>query len=333
MDVKKKKIIDLKGPIVVFGAGGFIGINLLRSLSQYRDDVYGVSQNPETNWRINAGGVDKRHFKRCDITDFSQTRDLMRSIKPKTIFNLSAFGAYSSQRLYKKIYITNFNAMVDLLELAKEHGFDCYVHAGSSSEYGTNSKKPSEDDELLPNSHYALSKVASSYAIKYYGKTEKLPVTNLRIYSAYGPWEEPNRLIPRLISMAKKGEWPSFVARDISRDFVHVDEVCEAFIMAAIAITKTMGNSYNIGSGKKTTIHSLALLAKSVFDIPNPPIFGGMKNRKWDLLEWQANPARAKIDFGWKAKIPLKAGLRLVADWQEKVDYKNAYWNQEQPSE
>ena len=327
MNNKKNYIKSLKGPIAVLGAGGFIGVNLLNFLSRYRGDVIGVSQNPGTSWRLNEAGIKKKSLEKCDITDYSQIKNFLVDAKPKTIFNLAAYGSYSSQKVYKKIYNTNFNVALDIIEIAKEYGFKCYVHAGSSSEYGTNSRKPAENDELSPNSHYAVSKVATSYAIKYYGKIEKLPVTNLRIYSAYGPWEEPDRLMPSLVSMAKKGKWPEFVNPLIARDFVYVDDVCEAFIMAANSIKKTSGNSYNIGTGKKTTIKALTLQCKKIFKISATPIFGTMCNRKWDLTDWHADVRKAKNEFGWMAKTSLNEGLRRVAIWQEEVKYDNAYWN------
>ena len=320
-------IKELKGPVAILGAGGFIGVNLLRLLSGYRNDVIGVSQNPMSNWRLNQADIKKENLKKCDITDYTQLRNLLIDIKPKTIFNLAAYGAYSSQKEYKKIYDTNFNVAIDIIEIAKEYGFECYVHAGSSSEYGCNSKKPKEADELIPNSHYAVSKVASSYAIKYYGEIEKLPVTNLRIYSAYGPWEEPDRLIPAVVSLARKKKWPKFVNPLISRDFVYVDDVCTAFVLAAKSIKKISGNSYNIGSGQKTTIRDVAVLAKLIFKTPGKPLFGTMHNRGWDLPDWYANPRKAKTDFGWEVKVPLSAGLMRIAEWQKDVQYDIAYWN------
>ena len=322
-----KYIKQLKGPVAVLGAGGFIGVNLLSLLNKHRDDVIGVSQNPKTNWRLNQVKIPTKKLIKRDITDYTQVRDFISDIKPNTIFNLAAYGAYSSQKQYKKIYNTNFNAAIDIIEVAKDYKLAAYVHAGSSSEYGTNSNQPGEKDELFPNSHYAVSKVASSYAIKYYGEIEKLPVVNLRVYSAYGPWEEPDRLIPTLVSMARKGEWPQFVNPQISRDFVYVDDICEAFIMAAASIRSTMGNSYNIGSGKNTTIKSLAETTQTLFGISKKPRFGTMHNREWDLPSWYANPSKAEKELFWKAKTTLEEGLKCVALWQEEVQYDNAYWN------
>jgi len=323
----EKEINDLRGPIIVLGAGGFIGVNLLDQLKKHRNDVYGISQNPKTSWRLNQLNIPSEKLIKCDITDYTQTRNLVGDLKPKTIFNLAAYGAYSSQKVYKKIYDANFNSAIDIIEIAKENGLASYVHAGSSSEYGLNSSGPKESEALIPNSHYAVSKVASSYAIKYYGKIEKLPVVNLRIYSAYGAWEEPDRLIPRLVSMARKGKWPELVSPMISRDFIHVDDVVKAFIIAAVSIKKISGESYNIGTGKKTTIEELTQITKKLFSISANPLFGTMTNRVWDLTDWYSNPEKSHRELSWEAETTLNDGLKKVALWQQEISYDNAYWN------
>ena len=105
-----------------------------------------------------------------------------------------------------------------------------YVHAGTSSEYGLNSNRPSEDSVLRPNSHYAVSKAAAASLISYYGVVERMPVVNLRLYSAYGPWEDSSRLIPQVCLRSLEGSLPTLAGPEVTRDFVHVDDVVHAFV-------------------------------------------------------------------------------------------------------
>lgn len=323
-----RQIAAIEGPIAVFGAGGFIGLNLLRALLRFRQDVYGISQDHLNNWRFVAGNIPHQNRISCDINDFTQLEGLIKNLKPKTIFNLAAYGAYSKQKEYKKIYYTNFNSSIDMLELLKNQGFSSYLHAGSSSEYGLNSAEPKEEDELIPNSHYAVSKTAVSYAIKYYGRVEKLPVVHLRLYSAYGPWEEPDRLIPVMVSSARRGEFPSLVQADVSRDFIYISDIITAFISAAsLRRVELYGTSFNIGTGMKTTIRELALTVKAIFNIAQEPVFGNMDNRNWDLTDWYANNEKAKTVLDWSPAIDLDTGLRKVAEWQKNTDFDNIWWN------
>ncbi|MES2703045.1 MAG: NAD-dependent epimerase/dehydratase family protein [Bacteroidota bacterium] len=321
------KINELEGPIFVFGAGGFIGINLFNAIFRHRKDVYAITQDPRNNWRFIVNDIPAANILSCDINDLVILKDTLNEHKPKTIFNLAAYGAYSKQKEYKKIYGTNFNSEIDILEILKSTGFSAYVHAGSSSEYGTNSAAPREEDELVPNSHYAVSKVAAFYAVKYYGKIEQLPVAHLRLYSAFGPWEEPDRLMPVLIAAARKQIYPPLVHPDISRDFIDVADVCDAFVLTAHEIEKVKGEAFNIGTDKKTTIRQLTAIIKDEFGIPELPEFGSMPNRNWDVADWYANSQKAKQLLGWEARISLLDGIRQVASWQKEVNFDTAFWN------
>lgn len=330
LDEKKFKnnLKKLKGPIIIFGAGGFIGINLLNRILLYRKDVFGISHDRKKNWRFLKSSVPAKNLIDCDITNSEALHTLLQKIKPQTIFNLAAYGAYAKQTDYKKIYATNTLSTVNIIEELKKQKFSAYVHAGSQSEYGLNAKGPREDKELIPNSHYAVSKVSNYYLLKYYGKVEKLPVVHLRLYSAYGPWEEPDRLMPILISKARSGLLPSFVNPKISRDFVYVDDIINAFILVAKKMNKKIyGEAYNVASGKKTTIRQLALLTKKLFSLHVSPVFSSMEKRNWDLIDWYGNGKKIQKILGWKAKYSLNDGLKLTAKWQDKIAYSENVWN------
>ncbi len=309
---------------MIFGAGGFVGVNLLHSFLLDRKDVYGVSRDPERNWRFLSAKTPKANLLKADVNSYQQLEKVIKKIKPQTIFNLSAYGAYSKQTDYQLIYQTNFNATIDILEIVKLLGFARYVHAGSSSEYGLNSTAPKEEDELIPNSHYAISKVAASYALKYYGKIERLPVINLRLYAVYGPWEEPDRLIPRIVGKALERTYPPLVQPEISRDFIYVSDVISAFVLAATKEDQEddlFGESFNVGTGVKTKIKDLAYLVKDLFGIKESPEFGSMANRRWDLTEWFGNIQKIEKRFKWRPEVDLKQGLLKTSQWQREIGY------------
>ncbi len=323
------KLKKIAGPIMIFGAGGFIGMNMLKTMLAYRQDVYGISQDYKKNWRFMTGNIPRRNLRNCDLNELAQITSLIRNIKPKTIFNMAAYGAYSKQKEYGKIYRTNIISTSDLIEILKETGFNVYIHAGSQSEYGTNSKGPQEDSELSPNSHYAVSKTANYFTMKYYGKTEKLPVVHMRLYSAYGPWEEPDRLVPVLLSKARKGILPQLVNPNVSRDFIYVQDIVDAFITVAAKISPNIyGEAFNIATGKKTTIKNLVEITKKMLKFSAKPEFGSMKNRDWDLEEWYGNPEKMQRVFNWRPKYSLEDGLMLSVEWQKDIDYDSAIWSQ-----
>ena len=274
----------LKGPIVVFGAGGFIGSNLFRAISGVRDDCYAVTHQPGTPYRLRGLPADK--ILRADLLDKSSLEKVFAKYRFKTIFNLSTYGSFENQDETVKIFETNIMGLANLVGAAERHGFDALVQGGSSSEYGLNSQAPKESDELKPNSAYAVSKIASSYFVKYLGEVRGLPVIQLRYYSVYGPYESSSRLIPALLTNGIEKKYPPLTEARISRDYVYVDDAVEATIRAAtIGLERNRGESLNI-AGQKTTLGELVGQVKSICGIPGEPVWGGMPNRAWDLTEW-----------------------------------------------
>jgi nucleoside-diphosphate-sugar epimerase/glycosyltransferase involved in cell wall biosynthesis len=305
--------VPLKGPILVLGGGGFVGANLVQRLLQTRSDVVAVVRRLPA-WRL--AGLDSKNLIEVDLTSIAEMREMVEAVRPRTVLDCSAYGAYSFESDAQLIYQTNFNTLVALVELLDKGRLASFVHAGSSSEYGSNSAGPSEAEPLVPNSHYAVSKAAAALFISHAGKTLGLPIVNLRLYSVYGPLEDASRLIPNLVKQGIEVSYPPFVSPETSRDFVYVGDVCEAFLIAAARLTPDLyGESFNIGSGVRTKIRDLAETARHVFGIDKPADFGSMPGRAWDLDEWYADPVKAARLLGWSATTSLADGLRLTADW------------------
>jgi len=305
----------LEGPIAVFGAGGFVGANLVRTLLQYRNDVFAITSKPFVPWRLEE--MDASRILQCDITSQEQVHRLFEEHRFMTVFDLAAYGAYSKQEDIQLIHRTNYLSLLHLLESALQVGTRAFVHAGSSSEYGLNCAGPSEDDCLQPNSHYAVSKAAAASMIHFYGTIRGLPVTNLRYYSIYGPYEEPDRLIPTLIAQGFRGKYPPLVQPDISRDFVFVADAVTATLLAAVHIEKVRGTSVNIASNRKTPLRELVAITQRLFSIPHAPVWGEMANRKWDLVDWYGNATKAHQALDWTATTSLEAGLQQTMEWQK----------------
>ena len=320
MDINKH-ILSLEGPILVLGASGFIGANLFKILLSKREDVYGVCRL-EKGWRLDE--VDIKNIIFADVNDSVAIKNLINTITPRTVFDFISYGAYSFEESHEIVYQTNFLSLTNIVTLLEEKGVSAYIHAGTSSEYGLNSKQPKEDSSLEPNSHYASSKVAASYFLKYVGKTRNFPAINLRLYSVYGPLEDSSRLIPTILNNAKVKKFPPLVNPDISRDFIFINDACEAFILAASKINPELyGESFNIGTGNKTTIRDLALTIKKIYKIKKTPIFSNMSKRSWDLNEWYSDSKKAETVFGWKSKTSLVDGLNLTFNWLSKLTKKD----------
>ena len=306
---------NLNGPILVLGAGGFIGGHLFRQLRAVRSDVYGTMRAFPENQMSEPG------IFVADLTCPRDARAIVEYVKPTTIFDCVAYGGYLKQKDISRIYRTNVELKAHLLELASEYGIT-YVHAGSSSEYGRIMDAPLENSALLPNSHYAVAKGAGAGLVSYFGKHRGVRCANLRLYAVYGPGErEDDRLIPQLVKAALRGGYPPLGSATVSRDFIHVDDVCEAFIEAALSLEyhhaaivgAVPGDSFNIGTGVPTTLRELAYLAKDIFGLKGDPTFLNAPLREYDFPgSWYAQTDKVQERLGWKARVSLREGLERL---------------------
>lgn len=316
------KIRQLQGPILILGGSGFVGANLMRLIAECREDVFATATRLPA-WRLD--GLPSHQVRAVDLLVDHNLDLLLDEIKPRTVFDCIAYGAYSFEEESQLVYQTNFNFATRLLPRLLQRSIQCYVHAGSSSEYGDNAAAPPETAAMAPNSDYAVSKVAAASLIYFYGKKKKLPCANLRLYSVYGPLEDSSRLIPAVVARGIDGGYPEFVRPDISRDFIYSDDACEAFIDTALNLREEdYGESFNIGTGRKTTIGELASVAKEVFGIQQEPTFS-MPERRWDVSDWYASIDKAREKLDWQPRTALREGLQFTADWYRAIPDKAAY--------
>ena len=306
-----KQISKLDGPILVTGAAGFIGASLFKTLLSYRSDVYGIAR--KQNWRILD--IEPERFRFINLENPSEITNCLNEIKPRTIFNLSAHGAYPDQNNFESITRINLSSTKWIADWCSLN--QCgLVHAGTSSEYGTNCTAPSEIDVCRPNSAYAVTKLAATQMLELLcGGGSNLSATVLRLYSVYGPMEEPKRLIPTLIRMGLQRELPPFSPKEVTRDFVYIDDVVNAFIVSAVTQIETPGfRVFNICSGEAVSMEKIARVTRDLFNIKEQPSFGPAL-RQWDLSDWYGNPSNAKKELNWYSQIDFTDGLKKTLDW------------------
>jgi dolichol-phosphate mannosyltransferase len=318
----REKVRNLRGPILVLGASGFVGANLMRTIAQYRDDVFGTTGELPA-WRLE--GLPDSAVQQVDVLVDSLLDCLLDAVDPQTVFDCIAYGSYSFETESDRIYETNFRFLTRLLPRLASHHIAAYVHAGTSSEYGTNAAGPAEFDFAAPNSDYAVSKLAAAHLIYLFGKCRNLPCANLRLYSVYGPFEDSSRLVPQLIQRGLAGNLPEFVNPGISRDFLYVDDAVASFVHAALFLDDShWGESINIGTGQKTTIAEVARVARELFQIEELPSFS-MPARDWDVSHWFANIERARSLLHWEPRVGFRQGLEQFSAWFQALEDKEGY--------
>lgn len=300
--------------VLVTGAGGFVGANVAIGLAKAGHEVVGWVRPGGPTWRLDevAGEVE---IAPVQLLDPEAVGAAVRAADADWIFHLAAHGAYSWQRDVEVIMQTNLVATVHLLDACQRQGFAAFVHAGTSSEYGFQDHAPREDELPEPNSDYASMKAAATLHCRFVAQREGVHVVTLRLYSVYGPWEEPGRLMPTLVARGLEGKLPPLVSPDTPRDFISVRDTERAFLRAAERTDLEPGAVFNIGSGRQTTLREVVEVARRELGVEAEPQWGTEPQRSWDAAVWVGDAEKAARELGWRAEDDLETGFAALADW------------------
>jgi nucleoside-diphosphate-sugar epimerase len=300
--------------ILITGATGFVGANLARRLVRDGHEIHLLVRRGYHSWRI-EGVYPKVHIRETDLTDKDALSDIVVEIKPEWVFHLAVYGAYSWQTDLHQMVQTNILGTMNLLDACLKTGFESFVNTGTSSEYGYKDHPPEETERLEPNSRYAVTKTSATMYCRYIAQSRGIRVSTLRLYSAYGPFEEPGRLIPTLAVKGLAGEFPPLVNPEVGHDFVFVDDVVDAYLLAAGDNDQEFGAVYNVGTGIQTSIGEIVASVQKILEINTEPVWGSMPNREWDTKSWVANSQKLQTVLGWKPKYTFEQGFRQMIEW------------------
>jgi len=298
--------------VLVTGAAGFVGAVLARRLAADGHEVHALVRPGSDRWRLE--GLDAK-VQEVDLAEEPAVSALVAGVRPEWIFHLAAHGAYPSQSDFGAMVRTNVLATIHLVESCIRSGFEVLVNTGSSSEYGFVDHPPTEDEEPRPSSDYAVTKLTATLYCRAAAARSGLSIKTLRLYSVYGPYEEPSRFVPQLAVHGLSKKLPPLVSPEIARDFVFVDDVVEAYLAAASRHGGEAGAVYNVGTARQTTIREAVEIARRALSIESVPEWGTMPNRAWDTAVWIANPEKIERELGWKPRTTFEEGFSGFVRW------------------
>jgi nucleoside-diphosphate-sugar epimerase len=309
---------ELRGKrVLVTGAAGFIGANLVRQLLAHGADVVGLVRAGGSSTRVEQ--VDERvELVAADMRSGRDVEAAVARARPELAVNLAMTAGHPlspDERLAQlEVSVLGTARLVESLALT---GCTRLVHVGSSLEYGSKLEPMREEDVLAPTVPRGAAKAAATHVCLVWARTLKVSALVLRPFSVYGPWEPESRFVPSVLRAAIEGSVLPLTEPGIVHDFVYVDDVAEAILLGLTAPRETSGCVVNIGSGVQTTNEELVEIVGRVVGRKIKIQPGAYAVKPHDSTWWSADVERARLVLGWTASTTVEQGLRRMLAWME----------------
>ncbi len=304
--------------IIITGASGFVGANLVKE-NLKKNEIYVFARKDSNIWRL-KDVKSEINLQRINFLNKSKIQSAVNKIKPDYVFHLAAYGGYPFQQNIKKTIESNITNSVNLMHALSEYGkLEKFINIGSSSEYGPKDKPMQESDLAEPVFPYGITKLTQTYFSKYFFKKFGLPSVTLRLFSVYGPLEEPGRLIYDVMTHILANKTLKLSSKKIKRDFIFVDDVIRA-IKKSANTSNIEGEIFNIGSGKEHSIEDVIKIVQSKLKKDLKVSWGNIeKQRSFETnSQWIADISKTKKELKWDPKISFDKGLAKTFEWYKK---------------
>lgn len=303
--------------ILITGASGFIGSNLVDYLLKQGHEVVGIdnySNGLASNLK-SAATHNNFTMLGIDLSQWGTVSDLLKFHKFDAIYHLAARGSVPASiedpgsTLEQNVDITH-----ELMLLAVKHNVERFIYASSSSVYGDAVGVKTEDLVCKPLNPYGISKHVTEQYGENFHKLFGLQCAGMRFFNVYGPRQRADiknaAVIPSFISQTLK-DMPLQIAGDgaSTRDFTFVYDVCRALSMFLNASPKTWGGKvYNVCTGRETSIGVTGQMVQSLMGKDTLPIVMGA-DRQGDIKHSVGSNKRLVKDLHWAPTTPLNTGL------------------------
>ncbi|MCS6893435.1 MAG: dTDP-glucose 4,6-dehydratase [Deltaproteobacteria bacterium] len=306
---------------LITGGAGFIGSNFTRLIvkNSVFQQVVVVDNLSYSGFMENLQGIlDRIDFIRADVADKTTMNAIFADTKPNIVFHFAAESHVDRSILDPKNFvITNFVGTYSILECARNHRVEKFVHISTDEVYGSAPEGESfnENSLLNPSSPYSATKAGSDLLVMSYVKTFNFPAVITRSSNNYGPYQLPEKFIPVVITnLLENEEVPIYGNGSNIRNWIFVEDNCEAIL--TVGLNARLGEIFNIGGNKLSEISNFEL-AKTICNLLGKPtnLLKFVADRPAHDLRYSLNSEKINRELGWQQKTSLIEGLKLTIDW------------------
>ena len=326
--------------VLVTGAAGFIGSDLVLRLLARGDTVIGIDNHndyydpalKEARLARHAGHPDYVHL-RLDLADRQGMEAAFATYKPQRVVNLAAQAGVRHSIDNPLAYMdSNIVGFAHVLEGCRHHGVEHLVYASSSSVYGANTVKPFSIQQNVdhPLSLYAASKKANELMAHTYSHLYDLPTTGLRLFTVYGPWGRPDMALFKFTKAMLAGQAIQvFNHGRHRRDFTYIDDIVECIVRVLDrsarpddgwsgdrpdpGTSKAPWRIYNVGNNRPEELNDyIAALEKA---LGMSAVKEYLPLQPGDVPDTYANVDELVAQFGYRPDTDIESGIQRFVNW------------------
>ena len=313
--------------LLVTGGAGFIGSNFIRYWLREHDADVIVNLDVLT-YAGDASSLDdvarecgaRYAFVRGDIADVPLVTELLRERRIDVVVNFAAESHNSRAVIDPGVFMrTNALGTQLLLEAARQAGTPRFHHISTCEVYGDlaldSTESFTETSPYRPKTPYNASKASADMIVRAYHETWAMATTISVCANNYGPFQYPEKAIPKFITQALDDRpLPLYRSSANRREWLHVDDHCRA--IDAIIQRGAIGETYNVGSGVEKSIDEIANAVLSATGRP-ASLKEYVPDRPGHDRRYLLDHAKIERDLGWRPRIEFDQGLRDTVRWYE----------------
>jgi NAD dependent epimerase/dehydratase len=310
-------------PVLVTGAGGFIGSHLVAALVGQGAVVRALVRYNSLGTYGWLHDLPSDLLRQVEVMqgDLRDADSILRAVHgQECVFHLGAVISIPYSYVNpSEVAAVNISGTLNVLNACRAADVRRLVHTSTSEVYGTAQYVPiDESHPLQGQSPYSASKIAADKLVESYWRTFDLPAVTVRPFNTYGPRQSARAVIPNIIAQILAGSTVTLGTLTTTRDFTYVDDTVAGFIRAAEA-ADVAGLTVNLGTNTEVTIGEVAAAIARITDRPLDIVSDERRIRpgKSEVRQLRSENALAKSAFGWEPKVPLEEGLARTIAWFE----------------
>lgn len=301
--------------VLVTGATGFVGSNLVRRLIYEGHEVHIINRESSNKWRI-RDILPNLNEHIVDLLERDRLKALLEQINPDVIFHLATIGIHGGiQSPEKEVIETNLFGTMNLINACENIKYRCFVNTGSSSEYGPKKGSMKENDVCEPINVYGISKCAATLYGNFIARTKVKPIIAFRLFAPFGPYDDKSRLMTYAIMNALQNKPLMLANPDAVRDYIYIDDVLDLYLQSIEIASELKGETFNVGSGSQITVLHIVNKIIEITNTNSEIKWNSFSGRSHDTEKWEADIEKVIRSFNWRPKYYIDDGIRQTISW------------------